>query len=260
MIQHHANLSNSPTLRFDFKGNTVWKVLHVQANLIYSCPPSSTAFVWIEARQADGTFIWRCMELLVVNTNIMAQVQAYLLLNAAVLLPEHRIENDYTDVADQYADVYIQCALPAVTIPRDGYLLAYVVNYLNNAGGIIDPLTAWSNVDCSLEVQNQSDITRANPGRAFGFLAALGLAAALVTGCSHWSATVIDSGPDGTLRESKTKAFTLFDAKSDLARLTVQQRGTNQAIGLGALAQDSSSTNLNALIEGVVGAAIRAAK
>ena len=55
------------------------------------------------------------------------------------------------------------------------------------------------------------------------------------------------------------KAATLFDSKSELAKLSSGQTDTSQKVSIGSLSQESSATNAATLIEAAVGAAVRAA-
>ena len=84
---------------------------------------------------------------------------------------------------------------------------------------------------------------------------------ALVTGvgCARFSSSV--TAPDGSV--TKVSASTLFDSKSELAKLAAGQgaRTNAQHITVGSLNQESATpTNINTLISDVVGAAIKAAK
>ncbi len=66
--------------------------------------------------------------------------------------------------------------------------------------------------------------------------------------------------PDGvTERVTVVKAATLFDSKSELAKLSSVQTDKSQKVSIGSLSQESSATNAVTLIESVVGAAVRAA-
>lgn len=72
--------------------------------------------------------------------------------------------------------------------------------------------------------------------------------AAALAGCAQFSTTITETrvGTDGvkTVKEIKTSASTMFDSKSDLAKLNVSQgpRTNDQYIGLAGLNQSSSTT------------------
>ena len=84
---------------------------------------------------------------------------------------------------------------------------------------------------------------------------------ALTTGCARFSSTVTERTlPDGVVeRVTVVKATTLFDSKSELAKLSSGQTDKSQKVSIGSLNQESSATNAVNLIESVVGAAVRAA-
>lgn len=68
-------------------------------------------------------------------------------------------------------------------------------------------------------------------------------------GCARFTARASEDA--NGVRYTRVKAYTLFDSKSELGKLSVAQGGkTNaQSIGLGALNQTSSSTNTIRMIE-----------
>ena len=87
------------------------------------------------------------------------------------------------------------------------------------------------------------------------------LAVALAGGCARFNSTVTEvTGADGTTeRTTLVKAATLFDSKSELAKLSSGQSATKQEVAIGSLKQESSGSNAVSFAESVVGAAVRAA-
>ncbi len=83
----------------------------------------------------------------------------------------------------------------------------------------------------------------------------------LTSGCARFTATVTERTlPDGVMeRITVVKAATLFDSKSELAKLSSGQTDKSQKVSIGSLSQESSATNAVTLVESVVGAAVRAA-
>jgi len=84
---------------------------------------------------------------------------------------------------------------------------------------------------------------------------------ALATGCARFNSTVTERTlPDGSNeRVTIVRAVTLFDSKSELAKLSSGQTDKSQKVSIGSLNQESSGTNVANLVESVVGAAVRAA-
>jgi hypothetical protein len=83
----------------------------------------------------------------------------------------------------------------------------------------------------------------------------------LTAGCARFTSTVTERTlPDGvTERVTVVKAATLFDSKSELAKLSSGQTDKSQKVSIGSLSQENSATNAVTLIESVVGATVRAA-
>ena len=83
----------------------------------------------------------------------------------------------------------------------------------------------------------------------------------LATGCARFNSTVTERTlPDGsTERVTVVKAVTLFDSKSELAKLSSGQTDKSQKVSIGSLSQESSASNAVNLVESIVGAAVRAA-
>ena len=91
----------------------------------------------------------------------------------------------------------------------------------------------------------------------FGSMAA----AALSAGCARFNSTVTEvTAPDGTVeRRTVVKAGTLFDSKSELAKLSSGQTDKSQKVSIGSLSQESSASNALGFAESAIGAAVRAA-
>ena len=83
----------------------------------------------------------------------------------------------------------------------------------------------------------------------------------LATGCARFKSTITErTAPDGTVeRVTVVKAGTLFDSKSELAKLSSGQTDKSQKVSIGALTQESSASNTVSFAESIVGAAVRAA-
>ena len=77
----------------------------------------------------------------------------------------------------------------------------------------------------------------------------------LTGGCARFSSTVTETTtPEGvTERVTRVKAGTLFDSKSELAKLSTGQTDKWQKVSIGALNQESSATNATGLVEAVGG-------
>jgi len=109
--------------------------------------------------------------------------------------------------------------------------------------------------DGGLTITAQHTLDAGLLGKSLGALACLALLLS-VSGCTNLSSDVTD----GT-RHTVIHASTFLDGKSALEKFAAKQ-GTGkeaQAIGVGSLSQESATTtNFNALVEGVVGAAIKA--
>jgi hypothetical protein len=85
--------------------------------------------------------------------------------------------------------------------------------------------------------------------------------AALASGCARFKSTVTERTlRDGTVeRTTVVKAGTLFDSKSELAKLSSGQTDKSQKVSIGSLSQESSASNTVGFAESIVGAAVRAA-
>lgn len=88
------------------------------------------------------------------------------------------------------------------------------------------------------------------------------LTIASVTGCSSFSTIQTDESDTKTgIRKitTRVKTRTFFDSKSELAKLKASTTDKSQTLGVGALSQESSGTNVINLIEAAVRAAVKAA-
>ena len=86
--------------------------------------------------------------------------------------------------------------------------------------------------------------------------------AAALVGCARFHSTVTevsDPSKGTTTKTTEVSAGTLFDANSELAKLSSGQTDKSQKIAIGALNQESTGSNAVGFVEGVVGAAVRAA-
>ena len=84
---------------------------------------------------------------------------------------------------------------------------------------------------------------------------------ALTTGCARFSSTIAERTlPDGVVeRVTVVKATTVFDSKSELAKLSSGQTEKSQKVSIGSLTQESSASNTVSFAESIVGAVVRAA-
>lgn len=82
----------------------------------------------------------------------------------------------------------------------------------------------------------------------------------LLSGCAKFKSTVSEERlADGSIRKvTLVKAGTLFDSKSDLAKFAAGQTDKSQKIGIGSLGQESSGSNVVAMVEGITRAAVGA--
>jgi hypothetical protein len=87
------------------------------------------------------------------------------------------------------------------------------------------------------------------------------MALSALAGCARFNSNITErQSPDGSVeRVTQVTAGTLFDSKSELAKLSSGQSGKAQKVSIGALNQESSATNATGLAEAIVGAAVRAA-
>ena len=91
------------------------------------------------------------------------------------------------------------------------------------------------------------------------FLCALALACLVVTvGCTTIKQEARETGTNGVVRIVTMSIRTTGDAKAVVERLNASN-GKTQSLGARGVEESSSSTNVNALVESVVSAAIKAA-
>ena len=83
---------------------------------------------------------------------------------------------------------------------------------------------------------------------------ALSLPVLLIQGCAYLSSSTVKDKTG--IETTKVRIYTLFDSQSAVAKFKNGPTGTT----IGSVTESSSSTNLNSLVEAVVGAAVRAAK
>ncbi len=74
---------------------------------------------------------------------------------------------------------------------------------------------------------------------------------AALTGCSTYTTVQRDISPERTI-ETRVSVSTFWDSKSQLANSKATQTDKSQSASLGALAQESTSTNLLGELEAVV--------
>ena len=93
------------------------------------------------------------------------------------------------------------------------------------------------------------------------FILTVSLCAVGLAGCARFHSVVTETTDKNgvTKRETMVKAGTLFDSKSELAKLSSGQTGAKQEVAIGSLRQQSEGSNAVNFAEGVVGAAVRAA-
>lgn len=89
----------------------------------------------------------------------------------------------------------------------------------------------------------------------------LAICALALGGCARFHSSVTERTlPNGIVeRITIVRAATLFEARSELAKLSSGQTDKSQKVSIGSLNQESSATNVVTLVESVVGAAVRAA-
>ena len=83
--------------------------------------------------------------------------------------------------------------------------------------------------------------------------------ALLLAGCSTFRSDQIQTKADGTKIESHQLIRNFWDAHSDLAKLRASTTDKTQGLTVGGYESDVQSTNVNALVSDVVGAAVSAA-
>ena len=94
------------------------------------------------------------------------------------------------------------------------------------------------------------------------FILTVSLLGLVVAGCARFHSTVTevtDPSKGLTTKTTEVSAGTLFDANSELAKLSSGQTDKSQKIAIGSLNQESTTTNANSFAASVVEAAVRAA-
>jgi hypothetical protein len=66
----------------------------------------------------------------------------------------------------------------------------------------------------------------------------------LLAGCASFSTTQDRTLPDGTRETTRVRIDTIFDAHSEVAKLRTTMTDKSQGIGVGSVAENSSSTNV----------------
>lgn len=75
-------------------------------------------------------------------------------------------------------------------------------------------------------------------------LVSAGIAIAMLCGCASFSSRQEEIALDGTKRVTIVHTRTLFDAKSELAKLRGSTTDKSQTLSIGSLDQSSSGTNI----------------
>lgn len=82
---------------------------------------------------------------------------------------------------------------------------------------------------------------------------------ALFAGCASVVTEQTETDETGYTRHTKFKARTFWDSKNELTKARTTMTDKTQGVAVSGLEQEASGTNATALIERVVGAAVRAA-
>lgn len=82
------------------------------------------------------------------------------------------------------------------------------------------------------------------------------LLALLLTGCARLNSTVTERGNE---KITTVKVYTLFSAKSDLAKFATGQTEKSQKIAIGTLGQESTEPDVTKIVEAIFNAAVKAA-
>ncbi len=92
--------------------------------------------------------------------------------------------------------------------------------------------------------------------RLFAILSLLTL---LLPGCASVTTDQTETNDAGYTRHTKFKARTFFDSKNELAKTRTTMTDKTQGVAISGLEQESSGSNVVALTERVVSAAVSAA-
>lgn len=95
-------------------------------------------------------------------------------------------------------------------------------------------------------------------GKAVAVLLMVGLWL-LCSGCSSLVTDQVETALDGTTRKTHVRAYTLFDGKSDLAKLRATATDKSQGVTVSGLSQESSGSNVVNAVESITAAAVGAA-
>lgn len=79
------------------------------------------------------------------------------------------------------------------------------------------------------------------------------------TGCAHFSSEQKDTLPDATVRTTRIRITTFFDAHNDVSKLRASTTDKTQGLSMAGLDQSASGTNAVDFAERIIGAAVRAA-
>jgi len=81
----------------------------------------------------------------------------------------------------------------------------------------------------------------------------------LCAGCSTFRSEQTETDAAGITHKTSVTLRSFFDSHSDLSKLRTTLTDKSQGISIGSISQDSSGTNVSALIQNVVAAAVEAA-
>jgi len=161
---------------------------------------------------------------------------------------------------------------------RLGLLLAIACGLLNAAAGLVDSmslksfcvvlaLAIYTNVKNYLtgnpieDISDTSFTTNPQSSQARPPAAPLLLLLALVAlcGCARFHSEQLQTKADGTRLESRQTILTFWDGQANVAKLRASTTEKTQGLTVGSFSEEASSTNAVDLINGIVGAAVRAA-
>ncbi len=81
-----------------------------------------------------------------------------------------------------------------------------------------------------------------------------------LTGCAQFSSRQVETATDGTVRETRIRVYTLFDASSDLTKLRATTTDKTQGMSLAGLTESASSTNFVEILRLIASIAAATAK
>lgn len=81
----------------------------------------------------------------------------------------------------------------------------------------------------------------------------------LSSGCASYNSTQVRSISTNGVETTSTRVSikTLWDAKSELSKLSATTTDKSQRLGIGSLSQESTSTNLQNIIEAVASGVVK---